>query len=39
MSEREDRELEERDEWSGWEEGVDRIGRKRDRLARLLAVT
>jgi len=30
---------EERDEWSGWDEGVDRIGRKRDRLARLLAVT
>ena len=28
----------ERDEWSGWGEGVDRIGRKRDRLARLLAV-
>ena len=24
---------------SGWDEGVDRIGRKRDRLARLLAVT
>jgi proteasome accessory factor B len=39
MSEREDPELEERDEWSGWDEGVDRIGRKRDRLARLLAVT
>lgn len=39
MSEREDRELEERDEWSGWDEGVDRVGRKRDRLARLLAVT
>jgi proteasome accessory factor B len=39
MSEREDWELEERDEWSGWDEGVDRIGRKRDRLARLLAVT
>ena len=39
MSEREDFELEERDEWSGWDEGVDRIGRKRDRLARLLAVT
>jgi len=39
MSERDDRELEERDEWSGWDEGVDRIGRKRDRLARLLAVT
>ncbi|HSJ00429.1 MAG TPA: WYL domain-containing protein [Patescibacteria group bacterium] len=39
MSEHEDLELEERDEWSGWDEGVDRIGRKRDRLARLLAVT
>lgn len=39
MSEREDWELEERDEWSGWDEGVDRVGRKRDRLARLLAVT
>ena len=38
MSER-DEALEERDEWSGWAEGVDRIGRKRDRLARLLAVT
>jgi predicted DNA-binding transcriptional regulator YafY len=39
MSEREDAPLDERDEWSGWDEGVDRIGRKRDRLARLLAVT
>jgi proteasome accessory factor B len=39
MSDREDFELEERDEWAGWDEGVDRIGRKRDRLARLLAVT
>ena len=27
------------DDWSGWDEdGDDRIGRKRDRLARLLAV-
>jgi predicted DNA-binding transcriptional regulator YafY len=25
-------------EWSGWDEADDRIGRKRDRLARLLAV-
>ncbi len=39
MSEREEQPLSERDEWSGWDEGVDRIGRKRDRLARLLAVT
>lgn len=39
MTERDDLPLEERDEWSGWDEGVDRIGRKRDRLARLLAVT
>ena len=41
MTEREERDeaLAERDEWSGWDEGVDRIGRKRDRLARLLAVT
>ena len=39
MTDREDLPLEERDEWSGWDEGVDRIGRKRDRLARLLAVT
>jgi len=31
---------EDRDEWSGWDEGaVDRAGRKRDRLARLVAVT
>ena len=29
----------ERDEWSGWDDGADdRIGRKRDRLARLLSV-
>ncbi|HUF06690.1 MAG TPA: WYL domain-containing protein [Candidatus Binatia bacterium] len=29
----------ERDEWSGWNDGADdRIGRKRDRLARLLSV-
>ncbi|HJP72296.1 MAG TPA: WYL domain-containing protein [Candidatus Limnocylindria bacterium] len=29
----------ERDEWAGWDEGADdRIGRKRDRLARLLNV-
>jgi predicted DNA-binding transcriptional regulator YafY len=28
-----------RDDWSGWDEGAaDRIGRKRDRLARLLSV-
>jgi proteasome accessory factor B len=39
MSELDDTPIEERDEWSGWDEGVDRIGRKRDRLARLLAVT
>jgi len=39
MSDREDAPIEDRDEWSGWDEGVDRIGRKRDRLARLLAVT
>jgi predicted DNA-binding transcriptional regulator YafY len=32
--------LEERDDWAGWDDGgADRIGRKRDRLARLLAVT
>ena len=29
----------EREEWTGWDEGVDdRVGRKRDRLARLLSV-
>ena len=39
MTERDEAPFEERDEWSGWDEGVDRIGRKRDRLARLLAVT
>jgi hypothetical protein len=29
-----------RDEWDGWDDegGDDRIGRKRDRLARLLSV-
>ncbi len=31
--------MDERDEWSGWDDGADdRIGRKRDRLARLLRV-
>ena len=35
-----DETIEERDDWAGWDDGgADRIGRKRDRLARLLAVT